>query len=319
MNELVEQLGRQAVRARELERRARLSAELAERALDGSERTASGPSDALACELYRQSIYWATQSLALARSGADDLDTAGAATADELEASWSSAGLREPSLDEGELALLERARGTISGKTFVDFAAASVEEQARTASELRQAAAALLRAAPTTRQEIDALWLQRLLRVGAIGLGFAALALGLVVATTSSDERQDLAAGRPWRASSAYPAASCSSPAQACSQSPDYFFHTEEEDRPWLELDLGKLQHISAVSVENRKDCCGDRAVPLLIEVGTDRERFKQVARKDEAFDSWKATFGPLPARYVRVRAARRTMLHLARVRVPAP
>merc|ERR1719162_1844369 len=35
--------------------------------------------------------------------------------------------------------------------------------------------------------------------------------------------------------------------------------HTEKQERPWWEVDLGSSKSISAVTVTNRGDCCGSR------------------------------------------------------------
>ena len=35
--------------------------------------------------------------------------------------------------------------------------------------------------------------------------------------------------------------------------------HTDIEDRPWWEVDLGKTYDITGVEITNRGDCCGNR------------------------------------------------------------
>jgi hypothetical protein len=96
------------------------------------------------------------------------------------------------------------------------------------------------------------------------------------------------------------------------------FFHTKEEESPWIEIDLGSIQPIARIEVANRDDCCLDRAVPLVAEVGTDRLHWREVARRPDSFRTWDATFKPVPARYVRMRVDRYSVLHLARVSVRA-
>jgi hypothetical protein len=88
-------------------------------------------------------------------------------------------------------------------------------------------------------------------------------------------------------------------------------FHTETENDPWIEIDLGAPKKVIRVEVINRGDCCADRAVPLVAEVSTDRMKWAQVARREEPFGTWKASFPARVARYVRLRAARHTVLHL--------
>ena len=125
----------------------------------------------------------------------------------------------------------------------------------------------------------------------------------------------DLAAHRPWRASSN--SKLCDLQNNNCDGDPvDIFFHTNEEDSPWVEIDLGKVETFSTVAIRNRLDCCKERAVPLAIEVSKDGLAYSQVARRDEPFSVWDAKFEPVHARYVRARALRRTILHLERIAV---
>ena len=92
------------------------------------------------------------------------------------------------------------------------------------------------------------------------------------------------------------------------------FFHTAEEDNPWVEIDLGDVHEIDRVLVENRDDMDADRAIPLVVEVGDAEQHYHEVARRVEAFDHWTATFARQPARYVRLRVPRKTMFHLKSV-----
>lgn len=94
------------------------------------------------------------------------------------------------------------------------------------------------------------------------------------------------------------------------------FFHTNEEDSPWVQYDLGEPKTFHEVEVQNRLDCCGDRAVPLVVEVSDDEKSWTQVARMDEPFARWVPTFPPRRARYVRLRVARRSILHLEAVAI---
>ena len=42
-------------------------------------------------------------------------------------------------------------------------------------------------------------------------------------------------------------------------QGPGDYFHSQEEDYPWLIIKLNRRTVIHSVGVGNRKDCCGDR------------------------------------------------------------
>ena len=91
----------------------------------------------------------------------------------------------------------------------------------------------------------------------------------------------------------------------------DILFHTKEELQPWYRIDLGKQTRISSVEVQNRRDCCPDRAIPLVIEVSEDGQRWREVARRTASFFEWRTSFTPVTARYVRARVDRRSVLHL--------
>jgi hypothetical protein len=93
-------------------------------------------------------------------------------------------------------------------------------------------------------------------------------------------------------------------------------FHTLTEDSPWVLLDLRRERAISRVVVHNRVDCCGGRAVPLVVELSRDGVAFTTVARSDRVFDVWDQPLVPTTARYVRLRLLRREMLHLSEVEV---
>jgi hypothetical protein len=125
----------------------------------------------------------------------------------------------------------------------------------------------------------------------------------------------DYAHGRPWVASSK--GYDCRPELKLCGDTKTaIFFHTELQDNPWLEIDLGEPISISHVIVKNRSDCCPDRAVPLMIEVAVEKDHFTEVARREQNFDLWDARFKPHTARYLRLSVPRRTFLHLEQVEV---
>ena len=94
------------------------------------------------------------------------------------------------------------------------------------------------------------------------------------------------------------------------------FFHTNAEPSPWIEFDLGRVRPVRYVRVVNRSDCCGDRAVPLHLELSTDHRRWTHIAQRAYAFEDWSQRFTPTPARWVRVRSTRGDYLHLERVEI---
>ncbi len=95
------------------------------------------------------------------------------------------------------------------------------------------------------------------------------------------------------------------------------FFHTAQEQSPWIEVDLGEPREVREVEIDNRFDCCRERAVPLVLELAGDDRVFSEASRVAEPFERVSLRPAGSPrARYVRLRAEAVTMLHLAAVRV---
>jgi hypothetical protein len=199
---------------------------------------------------------------------------------------------------------------------FSDFAELAVEEQARQARDLAAFAKNLLSTLETPRVRLDKLYAQRVLRTGGGLLALLALVGLAMFARTWRESERDLTRDRPYKASSTYPAVGCKSPQQECPESPFFFFHTLEDDPPWLEIDLGTKKRFSAIKLVNREDCCGERAIPLAIEISNDHKTWREITRRTEPFTTWHQSFAPANARYVRVVGLRKTALHLKRFAV---
>ncbi len=128
-------------------------------------------------------------------------------------------------------------------------------------------------------------------------------------------EPTNLAEGKPWRTSSKW--IDCDPTIGRCGPHVTrILFHTNEDEAPWFELDLGMPTEFSSVSVQNRSDHLPERAVPLIVESSDDQQTWKELARRDETFSTWRAKFPTTTARFVRLRVPRRTFLHLEAVRV---
>jgi hypothetical protein len=147
---------------------------------------------------------------------------------------------------------------------------------------------------------------------------FAALAVALLAATAivfGVFSRPNLAQGKRWTASSKF--ADCDPVAKRCGGVPTaVFFHTNEEENPWFEYDLGAPLSFSSLTIMNRSDAVQDRAVPLVVEISNDRKSYREIARRTSVLDVWEPSFAPVSARYVRLRVARRSFLHLDGVEV---
>lgn len=286
-----------------LTQRARNSAESARNLLT----PADVPEDSLradACESYRQAAYWALSALAARTTAAVDLAY--------TDSTWD--GLDEQLLaraTEGP-GRADALRSALRGGSFVFFAELRREEQVALCIELQSLVELLFERLNERSRALLALYFQSCSRICMLVL----LVLGGLVVAFLIHRSRDLAHGRPWRASSAYSNVGCQSPSQECAEGPGFFFHTNEEQDPWVVFDLGAAKRISMIEIDNREDCCTERAFPLTVEVSTDNKSWKLVARKDDEFKTWRTSFDAVSARWVRLRILKRTNLHLAAVRI---
>jgi hypothetical protein len=295
--------------------RARTATELARRTLEPTDRNAVANAEPLACELYRESVYWSLRAhLASTKGQGASEDAAAAVPTRDLETLWAATDqelLLSMVADKAELAELERA---LLHRSFVDFAELRDTEAVLLAKGLRVFAEALVRKLDKTEAALDMLLVERLVRTTLALLAVAILTVVVLVAVVKLERSRDLARDKPWKTSSF--ALGCTSPAQKCDDSSFFFFHTSSEPNPWLEIDLGAVQNVSSLKVVNREDCCNERAVPLAVELSVDHIKWKEVSRRQEPFTTWRPKFAASGARWVRLRALRTTMLHLSEVQV---
>ena len=291
-------------RSVELARRARHSADIARSILLPAQPLDDASIRAAASELYRESAYWA-----LCSSSADSSEIAGTVYDESV---WE--GLDLPLLARAVHASerIEPLRALLRAGSFVYFAELPRAERVSACLELQELAQLLCERLDARAHALRARYLERSFRLGLLAL----LVLAGVVGALCLRDAHELAAGKPWTVSSSLGGAGCVSPAQHCAQSPSFFFHTTEEANPWVEFDLGATKSISRVRIENRQDCCSDRAVPLTVEVSTDHKNWKTVARQAEDFTSWSVSFGSVEGRWVRLSTHKHTFLHLAEVRI---
>jgi hypothetical protein len=97
----------------------------------------------------------------------------------------------------------------------------------------------------------------------------------------------------------------------------DLVFHTDLQNGPWVVIDMLATRSINQIIIKNREDCCYDRGIPLVVEVGSDENTFSPVGRRGAIFDTWNLEFAAREARYVRLRSESNTILHMADVRIP--
>ncbi|HET7545153.1 MAG TPA: discoidin domain-containing protein [Polyangiaceae bacterium] len=261
--------------------------------------------DAILCDLYRQSIQCSLRALHGAPEPAQAPVVPAPVPAELLLKAVPDAETRR------------KIESAIQSGSFESFEELPERESAALVVALRKVATSLISELETDKRAVEALWTQRFLRLGLVLGLLGTIALVTMKFLDGAEQRRDLAAGANWRASSVYPGATgCRSPQQECNESPEFFFHTEEEQAPWIEFDLGSAQQISGARVDNRKDCCSERATPMVIEVSSDQHHWQRVARRDAAFTSWSAHFAPVQARWVRFRLEQRNALHLQHVRI---
>jgi hypothetical protein len=303
-----------------LEAYARLSLSLAERAAaKAKRRNAQATAAPLVCDLCRQSIYCSLRALEYlqapaAAPGVDTVEVSDATDVDKLLRRADPGVLAKASgTPEAAQALID----SITGRSFVQLAELDAETSSKLAPELLLFSRDLLRVMERRQSEIDRPWVRRVIFT-LLGVSLALIALiALIFGLRAWEVRRDIARGKPWTASTLYTSAGgCDSPLQDCSTKQGFFFHTNDEQNPWFEIDLGSVQNVSGARVENRQDCCRERALPLILQVSADRKRWKEVARQERVFDTWKPRFATERARYVRLSAQGFRNLHLSRVRL---
>jgi len=275
---------------RRAQAQAQLLTEVARRVAEPVDALPSGSYAAVQLGLCRDATYWALVALQLDdEPPARDLATLWARTPAER---------------------LARAAGGPDGaesvrRALVDGVPAySLDTAEAVASLARDFTTALVADLDAPQRRVERLSMQRWLRIGLVAavllvVGYAGRVLAL---------GPNLLEGKPFQASSAY--AACV-PITNCE---GLLFHTNQENNPWVEFDLGTPRAMKRIEVTNRADCCADRAAPLVVEISTDRTTWTEVARREQEFFVWKTSFPRTVGRYIRLRTLRPTQFHLKEV-----
>jgi hypothetical protein len=260
----------------------------------------------LAASLLVEALHWALVAQPECASGQTSASVLGAAAGGEL-------GVVVASAAGGEAAAARVLATAAEG--FVGRAERSRAEVASDSVLLGETVERLVARVDGPRRELDRLRVTRAIRLGALLAMVGLLVFGAVKGVQFVRTPPDLAKGKPWKASSAYPGFSPAT--HICDgNTTNILFHTKEETNPWFEIDLGAPTAFRRIDVRNRGDGLRDRAVPLIAEVSDDHKTWREVAKRTAVFDTWVATFAPQKARYVRVRAGKKTFLHLENVAV---
>ena len=147
---------------------------------------------------------------------------------------------------------------------FDDYAPRALAVSDADAARARAFAEALVWDLDAPRRRVERVLVQRWLRVALA----AAVALALLIGGRVVMLGPNLAAGKPFRLSSTFSGWAGCVANNGCN---GLMFHTETENNPWVEIDLGAPKKVRRIEVINRGDCCADRATPLVAEVSTDR------------------------------------------------
>ncbi len=191
-----------------------------------------------------------------------------------------------------------RGFGPLEGDTTADWAEVAHRTMTRAREPMRELAAGLA------------------VLVGALAT-IAAVVLGVGCAV-SPDLRgrlfpRDLAAGKAWVASSS--AFGVPASGFGPSSNEQLFFHTGAVTNPYVDIDLGAEHTLRSIEVENRSDCCKERALPLDVKVlkgGT----WQLVAERRAYFSTWSYDITPVRAQKIRVERPGTDFFHLKRISV---
>jgi len=266
---------------------ARLLLEMARRAAEPGEGFPPGSRPAARLGLYRQAAYWT-----LVASRHDDAELPS-----NLADAWSDANpgrLRRAARDDLSLVTLKQLLADASRPDSLDLP----EHEADRARDFVQA---LVDEIDAPRRRVERTLAKRWSRL--------ALSAGLLVLAVLGVRRlaigPNLLADRPFRLSSSW--SGCANDPEC----PGLLFHTDAEDNPWVEFDLGAPRSFHRLEVTNRADCCSERTVPLVAEISDDRASWTEIGRRDAEFTTWVLTFPRRKARYLRLRIARNSTFHL--------
>ncbi len=152
----------------------------------------------------------------------------------------------------------------------------------------------------------------------AAGLGVVVLlAVGLAGAVSPRFRARlfprDLAAGRPWSVGSSEQGLPASGVGP--SSEGNLFFHTGAVTSPAVEIDLGGEHLVRSIRVDNRADCCQERALPLDVEIW-DGGGWRLIAERRAAFKVWTYDVGPVRTSKIRFRHPGTGYFHLKRISV---
>jgi hypothetical protein len=282
-------------------RRAKSALSAGNHLLEAPERTGEGLAGAHAGVLYLESIYWTLSS------SHTDL------TRPELEPLWTEARSLVDEVGLSTEQLTDVKRFVAMQRPALELPELAERDQEAAAMLLRQVASRTLEVRCKKKRAYERTLLKRAMRIALSVAVVAGLILG---ATALMPEKRNIAAGKPWTTSSKL--YDCHPQKNECGGvETKMFFCTREEPNPWFQYDLGSKTRFSSMTIVNRQDGgVQGRASPLVVEASDDGKTFREVIRRGEEFSTWKPKFASQEARYVRLRVAKKSFLHLEAVRV---
>ncbi len=262
-----------------------------------------------ACVLSREAVRFFARACALARdAGLDDAQLArldGCAEVPDLET--------DP--NDGTTDDTIRVRAALATRDLLYLDGLDEDSLARLRTALDRAASALRR-----RAEVRS-WLEiRALRWGRLAAIVVVVLYASWLGVRSRFVPTNISAGKPVVASSRHPR-SLASEHELVDGHPGvgYGVHTNQDDSPFVEIDLLGNYAIDRIDVYNRSDGYADDCLPLIVELSVDHAAYTQVGRREDHFGSdspWTIAGANHVARYVRLRVAHHSYLALGKVDV---
>ena len=131
----------------------------------------------------------------------------------------------------------------------------------------------------------------------------------------------DLGSTARWTTSSQYPntaqqgLGTASPKNNTGAADPPFFFHTLDQQDPYIDLEFERPVRVRRVLIENRSDCCEERALPLNVEIpGASSPRI--LCQRRSPFEVWTCSVKDVTTRRLRIRHPGKAMFHLRRIEV---
>lgn len=97
-----------------------------------------------------------------------------------------------------------------------------------------------------------------------------------------------------------------------------FCFHSNEEDSPFITVDLAKIFTVKRIEIVNRTNMCQDRAATLAVWISSDEKEWQKVWEAENWEDAWEIEFDEksYKARYVKIGLQELNYFHLNSVKI---